>query len=144
MIRRFHDWPTRMAEALLVEEKVPFAWGESDCSMFAANVIKAIRGDDIFERYRGRYKTERGAYRIAKGHPENVVEKIIEDHPLQPINPDRAQRGDLLAIRQNEENALCIVSLDPRYIVGKKDADEPPYITMIDRDRVEIIRAWRV
>ena len=142
--RRFDDWPTRLAEAIDAERSIPFEYGVSDCSMFAANIIRAIRGDDIFGRYRGRYKTKRGAYSITRGNPTNWVDRVGVDFGLIEIDPAYAQRGDLVAIENNGDPGLGIVWLDPHLIVGKPERDEPPHIILVDTLEAHVTRAWRI
>lgn len=141
---RIHDWPTRMDAALKAESDIPFNYGSSDCSMFAANIIKAIRGVDIFERWRGKYRTKGGAFRIAKGDPGTVVDKIAGEFGLVEILSPYAQRGDLVLIRNNDELSLGIIWLDPSFIVGKPKTEKPPHIILVCCDDTNIVRAWRV
>ncbi len=44
----------------------PFAWGRRDCSLFPADWVLELCGDDPAAPWRGRYRTERGCRRLLK------------------------------------------------------------------------------
>ena len=44
--------------------QTPFAWGEADCALFAANWVKEARGLDGGAAFRGRYRTAMGCQRL--------------------------------------------------------------------------------
>jgi len=49
-------------------ESAEFSWGEMDCCLFVADVLKDIHGRDFAEPWRGTYSTEFGAKRIIIKH----------------------------------------------------------------------------
>jgi len=59
---RLKDWPSRFAA--LVAEPRPFAWGENDCCLWAADAVLALTGEDRASAYRGVYSDARGALRV--------------------------------------------------------------------------------
>lgn len=43
-MRRFEDWPERLAAYLESRRGVPFRWGSQDCAAFAAGAVEAMTG----------------------------------------------------------------------------------------------------
>lgn len=100
------DLPNILAEY----EGAEFRWGQLDCCLFAADVLKAIHGEDYARFWRGRYKTRVGALRhIAKhGSLEGLVSSVFG--PMQP--PLLARRGDPVLAKMPEGDALGIADGD--------------------------------
>jgi hypothetical protein len=81
-----------MREAIARHHGQPFAWGASDCTMFA-DVVLAITGFDPIADYR-RYTTEIGAMRmLKKAGVTSMLEYVALNFPEIP--PAHAGRGDL-------------------------------------------------
>lgn len=55
-------------EALDKYRHAEFAWGEMDCCLFVANVLRDLYGRDYAEPWRGSYDSERGALRLISRH----------------------------------------------------------------------------
>jgi hypothetical protein len=72
----------------------PFTWGQLDCCLFAANVIRDMTGHDYAEDLRGTYDTQFGAARVL--HRYGGLEELV-DHFLGPSQaPSLARRGDVV------------------------------------------------
>jgi hypothetical protein len=99
---RYEDWEKRLNDYL--NTVGPFEWGANDCCLFAANAVMAMTGEDYAKEYRG-YKTAKGALGKLKDlGVEGVATKALgESKP-----PLFAQRGDVVAVKTNEEIALGI------------------------------------
>jgi len=81
-----------MREAIARHHAMEFAWGISDCTMFA-DVVLAITGYDPIAAYRS-YTTEIGALRmLKKAGVADMAEFIAGVFPEVP--PSMAGRGDL-------------------------------------------------
>lgn len=92
---RREDWPEELARMLREASSRPFAWGEHDCCLFAADVVQAITGEDHAAEFRGRYTTAAGAARALKRYGAgNLVATI--DAKLPRIAPALARRGDVV------------------------------------------------
>ncbi|RMF00828.1 MAG: hypothetical protein D6773_10910 [Alphaproteobacteria bacterium] len=70
----------------------PFAWGRSDCAMFA-DCVKAMTGTDPLKGLRG-YKTKGGALKKLKRAGYASVAALVEDK-FEEIPVAMAGRGDL-------------------------------------------------
>jgi hypothetical protein len=84
---------TNLYDAIERFRHTPFAWGEHDCALFAANVLLAYTGEDFATVFRGRYKSKSGAYRVLKpyGGLSGYITSIFKPKPIK-----MAQRGDLV------------------------------------------------
>lgn len=93
-IRR-EDWPSGLAEVLERARHEAFAWGQHDCCLFAADVADALCGTQIAARFRGRYKTARGARGLLRrlGGLDGLMTLAGPEIPVT-----LAQRGDLVAL----------------------------------------------
>ena len=86
-----------------------FQWGEHDCCLFAANCVREITGKDPARKYRGKYNSQRSAYRVLKDLDGGDVEAAfnVVFGPLKPrLN---ATDGDLALIETNLGKTVCVV-----------------------------------
>ncbi len=97
---RLNDWPERLL--LVLSEAGPFRWGRCDCVLFACDAVTALVGQDLGERFRGRYKTALGAasqiHRYGGGGLEAAVEKMVRDECIEEVSVKFAQRGDVVMV----------------------------------------------
>lgn len=97
---RFESWPRLLAEAIEAARGRPFSWGEHDCCLFAATLVLAMTGTDPAARFRGKYKTARGAAgimkRFAGGGVAAAAEKIAAALGCPEVPPRLAGRGDVV------------------------------------------------
>ncbi len=111
-MNRFPDWPERLHAEIEAAHERPFSWGRHDCALFAADVVRAVTGEDIAAWFRGRYKTRRGAYgalkRFAGGGLEQAMDKQAVARGMAAIRPALAQRGDMVLVDTPEGPALAI------------------------------------
>lgn len=75
----------------------PFQWGESDCCLFAANVVEEITGIDYAKGFRG-YDSRNGAVKKLRELGFSSLEQAISS-VLKPKNKNFAMRGDVVLIR---------------------------------------------
>ncbi len=105
-MRRLKDWPGRLASFITATEDDSFVWGENDCCLRAANAVKVITGVDVATKFRGKYKTARGAAGVLKrftnGGVGELAFKIAQDYGLEEIHPSFAQRGDVVLVELPE------------------------------------------
>lgn len=134
MIRRYPDWPSRLAVFMKTRRRVPFLWGSNDCATFAADAIHSITGTDIAAEFRG-YSTEAEArqhiarysprqrharvippHSLGAGqrpfHLEALVEAVAEQYRMPIIRVGYAQRGDLVLFESAMGQTLGVVSFD--------------------------------
>lgn len=95
-LRRREDWQRRLDAALAGARGRAFAWGEHDCALFAADMVDAMCGSAVAARFRGRYKTARGA--AGRLRRMGGVEAVMARHGLVERAPLMAQRGDVVEV----------------------------------------------
>lgn len=91
-LQRLPGWELALEAAL--RHTQPFAWGRADCCLFAADVVRAMTGQDFAARWRGRYASAPGALRFVReaGGLQRLVEALLG--PAK--EPLLAHRGDLV------------------------------------------------
>lgn len=90
---RRNDWIPKLLEVFEYYKNRPFKYGETDCCLFTADCCKAICGIDFMEKYRGKYKSKKGATTIIKS-----IDFIGEiDSYFMQKSLSHLQRGDLVA-----------------------------------------------
>jgi hypothetical protein len=91
-VKRFVDWPERLAAYFESVRSTPFAWGSHDCATFCNDVIRVITGIDRWPALPN-YSTARGAMRITdRGGLLSLVELSLGE----PVAPSYARRGDVV------------------------------------------------
>lgn len=90
---RHTNWPLRLQETIKAAHEAAFSWGEHDCCLFVADCCIAVCGVDPAEKYRGRYKTRRGAFGLVK-RVHGSLEAAF-DACFRRIEPAFAGRGDI-------------------------------------------------
>src|SRR5713226_4773618 len=117
-MKRIKGWEAQLVKTLHEAETKPFEWGQHDCSVFACNVVLAITGVDLAKNFRGTYNTVETAYQTVKefagGGLEALVDKQANDFEIPEISPRLAQRGDVVLVNYNGQDALAIVGTDSR------------------------------
>ena len=87
-----------------------FAWGQLDCCLYAANVLKAITGIDYAKDLRNRYSTKFGATRVIKESGAKDVIDIVSNQlnsvPLRDV--DNAKLGDLVAKKEGKGYSIGV------------------------------------
>lgn len=82
-----------------------FSPGEWDCALFAAEWVKASTGQDLAQKFRGKYKTTAAGFKlIAKDGYESHID--IASRVFPEVHPAFAQVGDLAVI----EGAMGVVA----------------------------------
>ena len=133
-VRRYDDWPIRLDEVVKEKEQVPFKWGTHDCCLFAADVVATITGIDAAERFRGKYKTEKGAYRILKkltGYTEldKALREVMAWYDFKPKAPMKAQRGDFVVIYTELGPTLAVVGPSGLIVAAGPEGVVRTYLT---------------
>jgi hypothetical protein len=135
---RLPGWRAALAAEIERHRRLPFAWGENDCVLFAADCVTAVTGEDPAAEIRGRYRTAIGARRLLK--------KLGDDLPVgitarfDSIHPSRARIGDLALTPSADasftEGALGIVTGAVVTVVAPNGLGAVPLSSAI--------AAWRV
>lgn len=96
---REQGWEKRLAATVEQYRRAPFAWGTSDCVIFAADCAKALTGADPAVDYRGKYSDAAGAVAIVKSFGgENVGDAAGHFFEAHPTAHAHARRGDIAMV----------------------------------------------
>lgn len=107
-LQRLPNWRLHLDALLCSRLHAPFAWGEFDCCLFAADCVQAICGVDLAEQYRG-YRGARAGLRVLD-HAGGVG--LIATRALGfPQRPDSARVGDIVLVPADKRGreALAVV-----------------------------------
>lgn len=63
---RLIDWQLRFSDFIVGRCAQPFAWGQNDCCLFAADAVLAMTGSDFAGEARGAYADIKGAMRMTE------------------------------------------------------------------------------
>ena len=107
---RYHDWPERLFTVVKKAKQSTFVWGENDCALFACDCVKAMTGIDHASKARGKYKTEKGAWRaLAKIEGVKTLPELADKYLGSRIDLVNAKRGDVVSLIVDSAEALGIV-----------------------------------
>lgn len=85
-------------------------WGKDDCALWCANILKAALGYDGAERFRGRYRTRRGAGRVlGAAGLAGALRVAARKHKWRRIKVGAEQVGDIgiLMLGQVPVTVIC-------------------------------------
>lgn len=138
---RLPDWTIRLAALLADWNARPFAWGQTDCAMLAAEAVVALTGVDPVADLRGSYSDATGAGRVlgAAGGLLALVAKMADRAGIPECPPAFAQRGDVALVEWQGAQALGIVMPDGVMVLGR---DEPRMLHVIPASSIRF--AWAV
>ena len=111
-LRRHRDWEARLAAAIEASRAKPFAWGDFDCALAMADLVAAMTGVDAGARFRGRYKTARGAAGALRRRGAGTLEATLTALFGDPVPRTFAQRGDVVLVDTEAGPAAGVVALD--------------------------------
>jgi hypothetical protein len=136
-LKRREDWPERLLQAVEARREKPFAWGENDCALFAADCVLAMTGEDLARAFRGRYDSARGALRVLRGLGARDLAQAVMGSLGEPIAPALARRGDVVQFETESEGPALGVCLG-----NLAAAAGPQGVAWVPAG--QWLRAWRV
>lgn len=100
---KLEDWENRLHECIRGRYGLGPEWGSNDCMTWAADCVLAQTGVDPLKRYRGKYKTARGALRALLRF-DGVTQPIeLMDKLWGPrVHISQAKLGDLVVTTLGE------------------------------------------
>lgn len=106
--RKTPGWIERLNLWLMATEHTPFVWGRHDCCLFAADGVEVLTGWDAMADLRGKYDSERGAYRLIAA--AGGLDRLVTERMGPAIATTLAQRGDVVMVHQGDREllALCL------------------------------------
>jgi hypothetical protein len=120
----------------------PMVWGKDDCTLWCANIVRDAMGYDPAARFRGRYRTRRGANRaLGNAGLLNAVRASARRHGWQRIPPALAQVGDggMVWVQMGGRQVLATVICRARgWFVGRTERG----FSAVAAERVAV--AWSV
>ncbi len=108
-LERRPEWRIALHEVIEAHRRLPFAWGQHDCALFAADCVRAMTGLDLATGFRGSYSTAVGATKTLKRAGFKDLVALVGNY-FEEIHPIRAGAGDLAAIDTAEGWALGVVA----------------------------------
>ncbi|MFQ5783616.1 MAG: hypothetical protein ACE5H8_02180 [Alphaproteobacteria bacterium] len=109
-MKRRVDWPERLARTVRAAQGRRFAWGGHDCALFVCDCILAMTGCDPAARFRGRYRTARGAARALRRIAGVATLDALATRLLgAPVPVATAKRGDIVLLDTDDGPALGVV-----------------------------------
>lgn len=81
-----------LSDYIRANRNTPFKWGVFDCCVVTSKVIEIQTGLDLYEPYKGKYKSEKGAQSALK--KIGAIETTLDQH-FEQISPNFMQRGDV-------------------------------------------------
>lgn len=109
---------SRLLAAMEKLERVPVVYGKSDCLMRLAETVMAMTGVDHGARFRGRYRTETGGYRVLKRAGfDGPIDYLTSPQGcgFREIHPAEAGDGDIGAMQRDGRWAFGVIVVDKFY-----------------------------
>lgn len=142
---RRDNWQGDFWRYIDAAETRQFKWGEFDCCLFAADVIKILTGDDPAKEFRGTYTTARQALRLVKNSGGSVG-MIGAGLGFQEIPPLYAGVGDIMRLRlpgtMVQFGGIGAVCLGPTIAFLNKNGLER--FSISEASNALRVRAWRI
>jgi hypothetical protein len=93
----------------------PFKYGEFDCHIFAADIVRMYTFVDYAESFRGKYHDEKSAYKIVtqNGGPAEFVSKVLGKESRASF---MAHVGDVVAYRVEDRKIMIGVCVGARAV----------------------------
>jgi len=95
-MERLPNWELAFNEHFAQVKDKKFSWKDFNCCHLAAGFVKAITGVDKFKPYKGKFRTERGAYRLIKKLGFNNLYELLVHELGEPVVTPHYQRGDVV------------------------------------------------
>lgn len=101
---RLDSWDNRLEDIASTHASILPEWGASDCLMAVGEAIQAVVGNNPFEQFHKKYRTEAGAAKLMRRHGCENVKQVFETFlGLEPVNRFSARRGDVGVMMLNDE-----------------------------------------
>lgn len=105
-MKRVTDWRLALDRQLAARRDYPWRWGVHDCCAFAAGVVAAVTGRDVFAPWRATYADAAGA--AAALERAGGLAAILTATFGAPCRPLSARAGDLVVVQLSQgERAAC-------------------------------------
>lgn len=100
---RLANWQNNLSSLIESKRNEPFDFPTWNCLEWAAAGIIAINGQDILEKYRGRYKTEKGAAKLLRQIDKvTTSEDLLCKYLSDPKPVAFARMGDIVLVNPDD------------------------------------------
>ena len=147
-LRRWPDWPGRLAAFLGTRAHAPFSWGSSDCCLFACDAVLEMTGTDLAADFRGTYGCSRSALRVfhraggglGRNGLRAIACGIAREEGIPEIAVRLARPGDIVLLEAPgiQDEVLAIVTLDGLSLAAQASAG------VVHLPRRLGVTAWRI
>lgn len=135
MTGRVDNWLDRLKITIAHFEGKPWAWGESDCAVFAAACVEAVTGRNVLGTFRGSYTTRLTAAGRLRGRGFKTVREAatvaLAGIGATEIDPRFSQVGDIGITRDD----VLSVRIASGFVARRPDGKFEP---------VKAVSAWAV
>lgn len=105
----------------------PWIWGERDCALWSANVVRPVLGFDPMRPFRKRYRTALGYLRMLRNDGfaslDDAISHYARKYGWPRIGRDDAQVGDIgiVMVPEHPDGRSCVLHYKPSFWVGFRD-----------------------
>jgi hypothetical protein len=100
---RLDNWQNNLSALIEESRHKPFDFPNWNCLEWAASGVKAVSGLDILEKYRGKYKTEKGAAKLLRQIDKvESSEELLSKYLSEPKGLAFARMGDIVLAKPNQ------------------------------------------
>lgn len=98
----------------------PLIWGENDCCVFAANVIRDALGYDPAASFRGRYDDHESArVAVAPFGLGHTMRRVASDCGWTRIDPEQAETGDIGLVLHVQFGIAVVICKAKGWFMGR-------------------------
>ena len=117
-MNRREDWAVRLDDFIEGNRDRAFERGVFDCAVFAGLAVEAMTGENLVQNYIGSYKTKKEGMTILKAEGvKSLIELADRQLGKSMENINFAGRGDVVAVKYEDEVALAVIDLTGRRAV---------------------------
>lgn len=108
-MQRLENWRSELFNYVAEHKDQEFKYGKFDCCLFGAGAISAQTGVDIAEKYRGKYRSLKGGFKLLRKDGYKSYSDFISKHLNEIESAAFAQVGDIGIVVTDDGEAICII-----------------------------------
>ncbi len=117
-MNRLEDWVVRLDKFIESNRNRQFKRGEFDCALFAGYAVEEMTGEKMVGPYLRTYKTKKEAFDMLRAGGIKSLVELANKYLGEPLeNVNFASRGDIVAVKYENEVALAVIDLTGRFAV---------------------------